>query len=180
MTRNNMLNNKRMKFPGFIIIFFILNLSPLMAASKLPPGIIKLDGQMAPDLVLKDMDGEFFDLEKVRGKWTFVHFWATWCGPCRKEMPTIQKIMSRYEKTNLKIVIVNTSESEDTVFGFLGLIAPDVNSLMDESGAVTEIWQPRGLPATYFVDPQGKLRYLALGGRDWDQPAYLQFLNQFK
>ncbi|VAW57716.1 hypothetical protein MNBD_GAMMA07-2596 [hydrothermal vent metagenome] len=169
-----------MKLFSLILLFSILSLNQTFADKKLPHGIIKLDGRLAPSLMLKDMDGETFDLSKSRGKWAFVHFWATWCGPCRKEMPTIQKIISQYKGTNLDIVVVNTAETEDIVFSFLGLLAPDVNSLLDEDGLVTEQWQPRGLPATYFVDPQGKLQYLALGGRTWDKPAYIQFLNQFK
>jgi hypothetical protein len=56
-------------------------------------------------------------------------------------------------------------------------VAPDIVPLMDSDGAVTERWQPRGLPATFFVDPEGRLRYLALGGRPWDTPAYLGFIN---
>ncbi len=162
------------------LLLLIFNFNQALADIKLPEGIITLDGRNAPDLKLKDIDGEAFDLSKSRGKWAFVHFWATWCGPCRKEMPTIQTILSQYKKSNIDFYIVNTAESEDAVFSFLGLLAPDVNSLLDEDGLVTEMWQPRGLPATYFVDPKGRLRYLALGGRPWDENIYRQFLNQLK
>jgi thiol-disulfide isomerase/thioredoxin len=102
------------------------------------------------------------------------------CGPCRKEIPTIQAIVNKFADSHLDIAIVNTAESEDTVFNFLGLLAPDINTLMDEDGLVTEKWQPRGLPATFFVDPKGKIRYLALGGRPWDQAEYFQFLKQLE
>ena len=73
--------------------------------------------------------------------------------------------------------MVNTSETEDTVFSFIGIVAPDLTPLLDYDGTVTESWQPRGLPSTFLVDPQGKLRYLALGGRPWNTPEYLQFLQ---
>ncbi|MCK5091293.1 MAG: TlpA family protein disulfide reductase, partial [Gammaproteobacteria bacterium] len=105
------------------------------------------------------------------------HFWASWCGPCRKEMPTIQAIFPEFKDSGLEIVLVNTAESEDTVFNFIGIVAPDLNPLMDIDGLATERWQPRGLPATFFIDPKGKLRYLALGGRPWDKPEYLAFLK---
>jgi thiol-disulfide isomerase/thioredoxin len=148
------------------------------AAEDIPKGIITLDGRQAPSLVLNDLDGESWDISKAKGRWLFVHFWASWCGPCRKEMPTIQAIYNQFDKSELEIVIINTAESEDTVFSFLASIQMDIDTLLDRDGLVTEQWQPRGLPSTFFVDPDGKLRYLALGGRPWDSPAYLAFLNR--
>jgi thiol-disulfide isomerase/thioredoxin len=146
--------------------------------AQLPKGIIVLDGKSAPALKLKNMDGELFDLANAKGHWVFVHFWASWCGPCRKEMPTIQKVATQVPADKLEFVLVNTAESDDTVFSFIGIVAPDLTPLLDYDGLVTEVWQPRGLPSTYLVDPQGKLRYLALGGRPWDKPEYVQFLNK--
>lgn len=143
----------------------------------LPVGLITLDGRPAPELKLDNLDGEPFDLENSKGHWVFVHFWATWCGPCRKEMPTIQTMANKMEKTSLEIIMINTSEDEETVFNFMGIVAPDMTPLMDLDGKVTERWQPRGLPSTFLVDPEGKLRYLALGGRQWDSPPFIQFLQ---
>ena len=146
--------------------------------NELPKGIMVLKGQDAPPLVLKNLDDEVWDIDKARGHWVFLHFWASWCGPCRREMPTIQAIVPMFEKSKLEIVLVNTAESEDIVFKFIGVVAPDLNPLMDADGQVTEVWQPRGLPATFFVDPDGKLQYLALGGRNWNKPDYLNFLKK--
>ena len=92
-------------------------------------------------------------------------------------MPTIQAISSRFDPADLQIAVINTAESEDIVFAFLAAVAPDLMPLMDNDGLVTERWQPRGLPASFFVDPQGRLQYLALGGRPWDTPEYLGFLR---
>ena len=155
----------------------LLFLSWQVAAGELPKGILTLDGRAAPPLVLENMDGESWDIGDARGRWVFVHFWAAWCGPCREEMPTIQAIFPQFDAKQLEIVLINTAESEDTVFEFLAGVAPDITPLMDIDGLVTERWQPRGLPATFFVDPKGRLRYLALGGRPWDTPAYLDFIN---
>lgn len=155
----------------------ICNADTQPSNTTLPKGIITLDGRNAPALVLKDMDGQTFDLSKMKGNWVFVHFWASWCGPCRREIPTINEIYPVFSQSKLKIAIINTSEDEDTVFSFLGVAAPNISSLMDLDGLATERWQPRGLPATFLVDPQGKLRYLALGGRPWNKPEYIQFLK---
>jgi hypothetical protein len=74
----------------------------------------------------------------------------------------------KFDSTKLQIVLLNTAESEEIVFGFLAAVAPDTSPLMDNDGLVTERWQPHGLPATYLVDPHGKLQYLALGGCPWE------------
>lgn len=163
-----------------IILSLVLLFSAITSlhAATLPKGIIALDGREAPSIILNDMDGNAFNLSKLKGHWVFVHFWASWCGPCRKEMPAIQAILQEYKKSDLKFAIINTSESEDAVFRFLGGTAPDIVPLMDNDGLVTERWQPRGLPSTFFVDPKGKLRYQALGGRAWNKGVYKKFLNQ--
>jgi len=148
-----------------------------LPAADLPPGVMVMDGRPAPALQLNNIDGEAFDLADSKGHWVFVHFWATWCGPCRREMPTIQKLMETLPDDRLEIVMVNTAETEDEVFSFLGIVAPDAVPLMDTDGLVTGSWQPRGLPATFLVDPGGHIRYLALGGRAWNTPPYLEFLR---
>ncbi|MFQ5642491.1 MAG: TlpA family protein disulfide reductase [Thiogranum sp.] len=159
-----------------LLVLFI-DIAPLQADATLPKGLRAYAPGPAPLFKLADMDGESFALDTARGRWVFVHFWASWCGPCRKEMPAVQRMAARLQDDPLLVVMVNTSEDEDTVFSFLGSYAPDMNSLMDSDGQVTEAWQPRGLPATYLVDPQGNIRYQALGGRPWDQPEYLEFLR---
>ena len=162
---------------ALLVLLSLQGVADEAAGQSLPRGIITLDGREASAVTLKDLDGNSFDLSTQRGKWTFLHFWASWCGPCRKEMPTIQAIWSEFQGTDLAIVLVNTAEDEDTVFNFMGIVAPDMNTLLDSDGKVTERWQPRGLPSTFFIDPEGKLRYLALGGRPWDKAEYLAFLK---
>jgi len=171
---------RNMKNLILLLILLFISTQTLLAKESLPKGLIHLDNRQAPPLKLNDMDGEPFDLEKLKGKWVFVHFWATWCGPCRKEIPTIQAILNEYKNSHLEFAIINTAESEDLIFEFLGIVAPDIVPLIDNDGLVTELWQPRGLPATFFVDPKGKLRYLALGGRPWDKAEYKDFLNSLK
>ena len=157
-------------------LLFLGNIG-LSQAEILPKGIIKTDPKPAPLFTLSDIDGKHYTFGKNLNRWTFVHFWASWCGPCRKEMPAIENLQQAMKNKPLEIVIINTAENEDTIFSFLGSIAPNINSLMDKDGLVTEEWQPRGLPATYLVDPTGIIRYQALGGRPWDSPAYRDWLR---
>ena len=169
---------KHIRYLWLVILCLSLT-NPGMAVEPkaLPQGILQLDPYSAPTTSLKDLDGEPYDLKEDKGAWVFVHFWASWCGPCRKEMPAIQNMANTLQSESFKLAMINTAEDEDTVFSFLSAYAPDVRPLMDRDGQITENWQPRGLPATYLVDPNGKVRYQALGGRAWDTPPYLIFLR---
>jgi thiol-disulfide isomerase/thioredoxin len=162
-----------------VLTLLLLGGFDVMAADPVavPKGILALDPMPAPALRVTDMDGARFDLDQARGQWVFVHFWASWCGPCRKEMPSIERMAGRLEDL-LEVVLVNTAEDEDTLFAFLAEVAPELHSYMDRDGLVTEDWRPRGLPATYLVDPEGRVRYQALGGRPWDESVYLEFLRR--
>jgi thiol-disulfide isomerase/thioredoxin len=148
-----------------------------LTAHALPPGIMPVADRAAPALQLKDFNGKPYHLADTAGHWRFVHFWASWCAPCRREMPGIQRAIPRLAGSGIEFVLVNTAESEDDVFTFLATVAPELTPLMDTDGLVTAAWQPRGLPATFLVDPQGMIRYQALGGRHWNEPVYLDFLR---
>ncbi len=161
------------RFAVIAICFWALPLA--VSAVEVPEGLITLDGRPAPALKLTDLDGKITDLAGLRGRWAMVHFWASWCTPCRRELPAIAT-MVKTKPESLALVMVNTAETDDEVFAFLSAVAPELTTLLDRDGQVTERWQPRGLPSTFFVDPEGRLRYLALGGRPWDSPAYRRFL----
>jgi len=164
------------KIMTFLLVYlFSVN---LFADTNLPTGIIKITPRPAPPFNLENMDGEKFALAQKTSHWRFVHFWASWCGPCRREMPTIQKLIDSMSKDSIEFFIINTAESEDTVFSFLGGIESDINTLLDRDGLVTEQWQPRGLPSTYLVDPTGQIQYVVIGGQDWQKANYQHFLRQ--
>lgn len=163
----------------FVSLLAILPLILLAAPStpNPPKGILAMPGKTAPSFVLKDMDGKTFDSKSLKGHWTFVHFWASWCGPCRKELPAIENLVKAFKNTTLKIVLINTAETEDIVFNFFGKLGIDLETLLDTDGRITEMWKPRGLPTTVLVDPQGKIRYLVIGGRPWHKAVYQDFLR---
>ena len=91
-----------------LLLLACLTLNSLAAA--LPPGVMHIDGVPAPALKLDNLDGEAYDLADSRGHWVFVHFWASWCGPCRREMPGIQKMMGMLADTGIEFILVNTAE----------------------------------------------------------------------
>ena len=163
-----------------LMLLLLLFTTPCTATEPLPTGVMRINGRVAPALKLNNIDGEAYDLSTTGVLWRFVHFWASWCGPCRREMPSIQRMIPMLTDSDLEFVIVNTAETEDEVFSFLGIVAPDLVPLMDSDGLVTQVWEPRGLPSTFLVDPSGRIQYLALGGREWDQPSYVAFLRSLK
>ena len=162
-----------------LIYIVLLTLLPLRLsiAADLPDGIIELDNTPATDFSIRDYDGNEYNLKQSRGKWVFLHFWASWCGPCRKEMPIVQTLKAQLADKPIEFVLINTAEDEDTIFSFLSAVAPSLKSYMDKDGELSDAWSPRGLPTTFFIDPRGNRRYLSLGGRPWDIPAYQEFIQ---
>lgn len=158
------------------LVLYIFSVSVALAGEP-PAGIIKPAPFNAPVLSISDIDGEELKKSDYQGKWLFVHFWASWCRPCRKEVPAIEKMWSILKDEGLALAFINTAEDEDTIFSFLSVHAPNLRAFMDKDGLATEQWKPRGLPATYLVDPNGIVRYQALGGREWHTPGYLNFIR---
>ena len=161
----------------FLILSFVCMTNIAFAQNDVPFGIRHYDIGQAKNFVLEDVDGEKFSLDDTRGQWVFLHFWASWCGPCREEMPTIQKLIEVMPAETLKFVLVNMAEEEDEIFTFMSGIDIEINSLLDSDSLVTEVWKPRGLPTTFLINPQGQVKYQAIGGRHWDQPEYINFLQ---
>ena len=147
------------------------------AADALPSGLVQVDAYPAPALIVQQESGAKLNLKTAQGRWAFVHFWATWCVPCKREMPHIAKLQKQMQGKSLTFFVVNTADSEDAIFEFLGSVSAEMSSLRDPDGQYTELWKPRGLPATFLVDPQGVVRYRALGGRDWGSKPYVDFLE---
>lgn len=127
---------------------------------------------VAPEFTLPDMDGEEHALSEFRGKVVMLNFWATWCPPCRREMPSMQRLYEKYREQGLVVVAVNQFEDPDLVFEFTGRLSlePTFPILFDRESRVSEQYKVRGLPTTYLIDREGTIRYQAIGGREFDHP----------
>jgi len=135
------------------------------------------DRPPAPDFEIPDIDGKLRRLSDYRGKVVVLNFWATWCPPCREEMPAMQHAWEQVRNENIVIVAVNIGETADEIFTFTGDYDVDFPLLMDQDSAVVQQWPIQGLPTTYVIDPEGRLVYRAIGGRAWDAPEILDKLR---
>lgn len=137
-------------------------------------------GVPAPDFVLQDTEGNTQRLSDYRGKPVIINFWATWCPPCREEIPSMNRAWHILEKEDVAMLAVNMGEDEDTIFIFTADYTADFPILMDRDGTVIEQWPVKGLPTTYVVAPDGTIAYRAIGSREWDDQRLLDKIRELK
>ena len=130
-------------------------------------GMGKLPAKAAPDFTLPDLHGQQVALHDYRGKVVFLNFWATWCIPCREEMPAMEQLHQTFQSQGLAILAVDLKESPDKVTAFFEQYQLSFTALLDESGSVFRDYQVMGLPTTYLISREGKLLARGVGGRDW-------------
>jgi peroxiredoxin len=124
-------------------------------------------GGPPPALALKDLDGRQHRLADYRGKVVLINFWATWCGPCREEMPSIQELKNKLAGRPFVVLAVNLDEPESRIRKFLTQMKLDFPILLDPDRNVAKGWNARILPATFIVGPDGRVRYSLVGEMDW-------------
>ncbi len=135
---------------------------------------------VAPDFTLASESGKTYHLADFRGKVVLINFWATWCPPCRREMPSMNRMWQKIKGKGVEVLAVNVGEDADTIFEFLGAYPVNFPLLMDHDGSVVKKYPVTGLPTSYIVNPQGKVVYRAVGGREWDEPALYNQLLQLR
>jgi cytochrome c biogenesis protein CcmG, thiol:disulfide interchange protein DsbE len=115
-------------------------------------------GSPAPDFTLQTLNGQPIRLSSLRGKWVLLNFWATWCGPCRREMPTFQKLLNggfgNYQD-KITVLAVNRVETPEKIKSFLNELGLNVPVALDTDAAVNNLYGVLNLPVTMVVDPQG-------------------------
>ena len=137
------------------------------AAAELRPWTA---AQPAP-FVLKDLTGREHRLADYRGKVVVLNFWATWCEPCRDEMPTLEKLKARFSDRPFAVLAVNVDEPEARIRKFLSALPLSFPVLLDQERRLARAWNVRMLPSTYVIAPDGTIRFSAAGERDWNATA---------
>lgn len=152
------------------------------AAAALPPlahGLTQQAPKPAPALRLPDLDGKSHDLAKLRGKVVLVNFWATWCPPCRREMPSMERLSQALAKEPFVVLAVDVGEDTDTIEAFASQldVAPTFPVLLDADSRAMTAWKVGGLPTTFLVDKQGRVVASAIGGREFDHPEMIESIR---
>jgi thiol-disulfide isomerase/thioredoxin len=128
-------------------------------------------GGRAPALELADPDGAVHRLADHHGKVVLVNFWATWCGPCREEMPSIERLRSSLQGRPFVVLGVNVGESARVAREYAEKLPIGFTVLLDRDTRAAKAWGARVLPASYLVGPDGGIRYSYFGDLDWSSAA---------
>jgi len=173
-----MLNEHSMKLIAYIVRI-ILYISILLASagwiwvSRIPPGETRNTnipapqvGFQAPDFTLHTLDGETIQLSQMRGKSRLINIWASWCTPCRVEMPALNRIYRKYQSEGFIVLGINATDQDDPSRAILFIEEQDLTFpiLLDVKGDVSRKYKVRALPTTFFVDANGIIQDIVVGG----------------
>ena len=131
----------------------------------------------AVDFTLKDSDNKKVSLKNYRGKIIMLNFWATWCAPCRLEMPSMEKLHRQFKDKGLIILSVASGEKTERVNKFIKEYEITFPALIDYDQEVTDTYKVWALPTTYFINAEGKVISRINGSRDWDTKEATQYIS---
>jgi len=129
--------------------------------------IKRWSGNGTPGLARPDLAGRTVDLKDLRGRVVLVNFWATWCDPCREEMPSFERLRAKLDGKPFEVITVNYGEGVAKINEFMRRHRLSLTVLLDPDKEAAAAWKAGGLPMTFLVDAQGKVRYSAFGECDW-------------
>lgn len=125
--------------------------------------VAPVEGALAPDFTLRDLQGEQFTLTELRGHPILINLWATWCAPCRIEMPHIQDRYERYADQGLLVLAVDFDEPAEQVIAFRDELGLTFDILLDPGGEVQQLYRNRSYPSSFFVDEYGVIQVQHIG-----------------
>ena len=132
-----------------------------------------LTGQQAPDFALKSSTGDNLRLSEFRGDVVLINFWATWCGPCRQEMPLLDELYQRYERVGFSLLGVNIDDDSRKAMSMISDLGVNFPVLFDNSKEVSKLYQVDAMPVTIIVDRDGTVRYVHQGYKPGYEDKYL-------
>ena len=144
-------------------VLVLLALASGAGAAELKPW----KGGAAPALELQDLQGKTHRLADYKGKVVLLNFWATWCEPCRDEMPSMERLKQAMAGKPFEVVAVNLAEPASRIEKFLEKTPLSFTLLLDRDTKTAKAWQAKILPASYLVGKDGRIRYQVLGELDW-------------
>ena len=132
-----------------------------------------LEGQSAPDFALKSSTGENLRLSEYRGDVVMINFWATWCGPCRQEMPLLDELYTRYERVGFNLLGVNIDDDSRRAMQMIEELGVNFPVLFDARKEVSKLYEVDAMPVTVLVDRIGNVRYVHHGYKPGYEDKYL-------
>jgi len=148
----------------------ILGLAPAAFAVSLQ--------ESAPDFTLKSLDGGNLRLDEYRGQVVLINFWASWCGPCRQEMPLLDRLHQRYEDTGFAVLGVNVEGEVAPAREIVDKTNVSFPVLIDEGQLVSELYKLEAMPSTVVVDRDGRIRYIHRGYKPGDEAKYVEVVKE--
>ena len=132
-----------------------------------------LEGKAAPDFALKSSTGENLRLSEYRGDVVMINFWATWCGPCRQEMPLLDELYTRYERLGFNLLGVNIDDDSRLAMHMIEELGVSFPVLFDARNEVSRLYEVEAMPVTVLVDREGNVRYVHHGYKPGYEDKYL-------
>tara|TARA_B100000029_G_scaffold427204_1_gene436494 strand:- start:2553 stop:3095 length:543 start_codon:yes stop_codon:yes gene_type:complete len=163
----------------FSVVFFD---SPLMADEILDTPFFAISNSpYASDFSLSDERGKTWSLSTLQGKVVVLNFWATWCVPCRKELPSMRVLTETLDSERFQLLAINVGEDLSDIQKFIGNFDPPLNFpiLLDTNMKVVSEWGVRGVPTTYIIDKKGRLVEFAEGEVNFTQKTMVEKLRYF-
>lgn len=150
----------------FLSVFLTVLAAANLAASDLA-------GKQAPDFALKSSTGENLRLSEYRGEVVMINFWATWCGPCRQEMPLLDDLYSRYERVGFVLLGVNIDDEPRRAMQMIDELGVEFPVVFDSTKEVSELYDVSAMPVTVIVDREGNVRHVHHGYKPGYEEKYL-------
>lgn len=139
---------------------------------------VVVHGNPAPDFTLKSNSGENLRLAEQRGKVVMLNFWASWCGPCRKEMPLLDEMYQRYNKAGFTLYGVNVEQNTSDAEKLLRELGTSFPILWDPESKVSKLYKVNAMPTTIMIDKEGKIRYVNRGYKPGDEDKYREQIRE--
>ncbi len=163
---------------AFFILFLFYSINAQAEFSK---DLTFIDHKpSAPTFNLPDMNGKMHQLSDYLGKPVIVSFWATWCPPCLKEIPQLNRAWDALKDEGVEMLLVNINEGKETIEAYQKKVPIHPKILRDETAGQLYNWNMIGLPAAFVIDPEGRVVYQALGEREWDSKEMLDKVRALK
>ena len=171
---------KRILVTAVLFLVSIVLAGPALASD--PFASLKMSrlpaGSMAVPFELTTLDGKVVQSSELAGKVVLVNFWATWCGPCKEEMPSLARLQKQLDPAHFVLLTVTTDLQRQGIAHFLSQLGVSLPVLFDEDQEVSQSFMVRGLPTTVVIARDGTLLGRAVGPRAWDSPEAVAVMRQ--